>query len=290
MATRRNVYFGRPSSPAPEKLRTKALPEHLEEKREVVETTLAILDGVACFHGPLIVRIVYHLAKELDGDKDLAKELVAQHVGYATWDKFKKSGGNGEFHKERAKHPGIVAQVRGDMRSKSKVAKETAAAEMAIMDGVPGFANGLPVNAYFFFKEPMYLVAIEDLMVEYNDCYLQTAVESYPDRMQFGEYNRSFGIFWKEVTRLHSSGKIDFSVPGLLAIKKLCHQLFSWNFRRYLAGDIIRRYAPSLPREYRAFHVAAKRDNDIQEVVDIDYSDYPVIDYDEEPDDNIGNC
>lgn len=292
--TKKTTFYGRPVYPVAEKLRVLMLSEVSDEKKAAIEDTLKILDGKPYISAKLVEKLVLHLAQVLQGFHiQFAENLVGKRFGYGGFSGMKKSHGTEEYHKERAKSPSIRAQIEGDMRSQYTISKalkeeqkECQKAARRLLIGDIGGPQRPHHKTFFFYRETQYVEAIEKLLSEYNDCYLQAGVSNYPQKIQMDEYNKSFGLFWKEVVKLHTSGVIDLSVPGLLLIKKLSHYLYSWNFRRYMDGKIISRYAPFLPEAYRAAHVAAKRDTCARIIVDDNYYE---MEFEEEPDDNIGN-
>lgn len=290
------VFYGRAGTPVVEQCRQ--LHRHLKfrENLEQIEQALSVLDGKPYVSSKLVDRIVWVLTRDLKIGRDDAENLIGQRFGYNGWTGFKRSKKEDEaYHKERARNtPSIAAQLRGDMRSAGQIKKDrrkderiAEKVERLLQYGTLAGRVHCKPKTYFFFQRPEFVVAIEDLMVEHTDYLLEEAVKSYPyGRMTWEIYRQSFGIFWRKVQQLHTSGKIDFSEPGLKWVKQLSHCLYSWNFRRYMDGEVIFRYARSLPRQYRAIHVAAVRDINTQTVVDVDY---PEMEFEEDPDDNIGN-
>lgn len=277
---KRTFYYGRAGTPVSEKLRRFNIPESLNPKREAILEVLSHLDSKPYISTHYLQRMVWTLDRDMGLGKDLARDLIAQRFGYAHYSGLNRSKTlDEEHHKRRAREPGIQAQLRGDMRSGTAIARsmreEKRAKEKAerklLMGELGGPSGGVKHKTYFFFRQPGYVEAIEKLMLTYNDCYLQAAVDSYPAKMDQDVYYTSFGLFWREVLKLQTSKKIDFSIPGLLLIKQLSHYLYSWNFRRYMADEVIARYAPFLPRHYRCLHVAAVRDRSLYRAVDKDY-------------------
>lgn len=297
MTNPKKIYFyGRAGEPVAEKLRVVVLPESLKPKADLINEALSHLDTKGYMSSAYLQRLVFHLRVELGVDSDLAHDLIAKRFGYAHYSGLKRSRKpDEEFHKQRAKRPSIQAQVNGDMRSgaakgrdRREEQKQEEFAHHKLLVGTLGSSTSSEkYKAYFFHKNTSHLEIIEGVLASYTDCYLQAAAEAYPRRMENDLYYKSFGLFWRKILRLQETGKADFAEPGLRLVKQLCHHLFTWNFRRYLADVVIARYAPYLPVQYRHLHVAAKLDTSSQVVIDVAY---PEMDFIEEPDDNIGNC
>lgn len=297
MASSKTIYFyGRAGFPVKESLRAFAVPEELLPKVELIKATLAELDNKPYISSAYFRRVVWYLKEELGLTELLANDLIARQFGYANYNGLKRSRSPDEaYHKQRAKSPGIRAQLMGDMRSSAAKLRDGRKDEKAAREAARVLQNGTmgsstssaKYKAYFFHNQPSHVLAIEEKLSGYNDCYLQHAVDHYPRRMENDLYYKSFGLFWREILKMQETGQADFSQPGLRMTKRLCHHLFTWNFRRYLADTVIARYAPFLPVEYRHQHIAAKLDS--SPLVDVDLP-YVEMDYADEVDDNFGNC
>jgi hypothetical protein len=288
------TFYGRPTHPAPESQRARLTDWPAECHREEIYEVLKKLDGVPYLSTNLFKRVYYYLTQDLKLSDNDAKLLIANKFGYGSFSGMQQGISPGlEFHKERARRPSIQAQIAGDMRSKSTLAKFEKQDDInehrrlvKLNSGTLDRRGKESVKTFLFHEDVSYLTAIEKLLLDYTDYYLERAIEAYPVPMEFPEYYNSFGMFWNKVMSLHKRGTPDLSKPGLALIKRLCHALFSWGFRRYMAGEIIRRHAPFLPREYRKDHQACKRDACVfVTALDIDYEEME----EEEEGDNIGN-
>lgn len=274
------LFYGRQKKVAVEQQRKLILPDELEHHRATINNFLSMIDSKPCISSTFTNRMLHHLVHELDLPIALAKDSIAKRFGYVNWKQLYGSRNTEHYHTTRAKTtPSIVMQMRGDMRSEPAKRRDNQKLEQKqrqLLQRLMNGTNSTPARShpktYFYFKHPHYVKTLEELIQSYSDCYLEDAIGKYPyDRLTWSDHDASFGLFWKEVVKLHSSGKADFSAPGLKAIKNLAHHLFAWHFRRYMESEIIFRYARFVPTEYRRFHIAIKRDTFDNTVVDEDY-------------------
>lgn len=218
--------------------------------------------------------------------KDDAEMLVALRLDYPSWKALRKSQVSEEkrnVKRQQAREHEHRMKLQELEKGRRKVFKKTSEGHYGIMGAEFG-------KRYFFEDKTQYLHLIEELLKEHHDEYLQISVDTYPvGKMEWIQYHWSFDSFWIKVLRLHTMEKFDFSEPGLDAVRRLAMYLFTWNFRRYIDGQIIYRHARFLPRLYRHIHVAARLDRNTTVEVDADYPDVAFEDEHEEPGDNIGN-
>lgn len=263
-----------------------------EVDREDLERTLSVLDGKPYVLQSLFDRLRTHLFQVNKIPFTQAGDLLARRFGWPYLSSITKTSivkdfeleGRLTMRKEHAERMRMqeLAKVMADRRKEhAKLMKVTSPGRYGDMGKDFG-------QHYFFAKRPEFVTLLEGLLEEHSDFYLQEIINHYPARMQWDDYHKSFGKFWQTVLAMHNHGHVDFTEPGLASIKRLCHYLYTWCFRRYMDKEIIFRHARFLPRSYRAEHIAFHRDPDTAVLKDDDYPELPFED-DEEEGDNIGN-
>lgn len=217
---------------------------------------------------------------------DDAAKLVALRMDHPNWKSLKKSQCSEERRNEKrrqATEHNNRMKAQELEKGRREIFKKTSGGHYGIMGAEFGMW-------YFFEDKTQYLHLLEDMLKEHHDEYLQIAVDSYPmGKMGWIHYHWSFDSFWIKVVRLSTMEKFDFSEPGLNSVRRLAMYLFTWNFRRYIDGQVIMRHARFLPRLYRHLHVAACLDSNTTVEVDEEYPEATFEDELEEPGDDIGN-
>jgi len=226
--------------------------------------------------------------------KDDAEDLVARELGWPSFDAISNSCNikpeNLSYILERRKnHRAQIQRVERSMEVdeiKALRRKEAHAARRGRYETMTA-AEG---QQYFFVDHPEYVRILENLMQDHTDVWMDAAITHYPAMpLEWDEFNKSFGAFWRKVLKFRHSQSGIFSEPGIEAIKRLAQYLYSWSFRRYLTGPIILRHASYLTREYRVNNIAIVRDEQRASLtVDEDY-EYIPTDPEEEEGDDIGN-
>jgi hypothetical protein len=252
-----------------------------EVDREDLERTLSLLDGKPYVLQSFFNRLRTHLFDANKIPHTQAGDLLARRMGWPYLASITQTSIVKDFELEGRLAMRRAHLARMEEQERAKILKKTGPGKYGEMGKEFG-------QHYFFTSHRHFVTLMEDLLKEHNDVYLQGIINGWPDRMQWDDYHKSFGQFWQTVLALHNRKEVDFSEPGLDSIKRLCHYLYTWCFRRYMDSDIIFRHARFLPRTYRAEHIAFRRDKDLSVVVDDDYPELP-FDEDEEDGDNIGN-
>lgn len=254
-----------------------------------VELGLEQLDDKPYISITFTTRVIRHLSHDLGVPYDMAQLLVALRMEHPTYKSFLKSLKGEEIYKAK-----VIQQRDHQKRMENeqwikerKKQSNPLSATGAGNYGAMGTEFGM---RYFFEEKTQYLHLLEDMLKDHRDEYLQIAVDKYPhDKMEWIQYHYSFEEFWRKVNRLNLMEKVNFDEPGLSSIRRLAMYLFTWNFRRYIDGQVIYRHARFLPRLYRHLHIAAMLDRNTVQEVDLEYEEVPFEDENEEPGDNIGN-
>lgn len=253
-----------------------------------VELGLEQLDGRPYASVTFTQRVIRHLSQDLSVPLEMAQLLVAMRMDYPTYKGFLKTLKEEKIYQWKVAQQRVHKKLMVDqlqMKERKKQSNPLSATGEGNY-GAMGTEFGM---RYFFEEQTQYLHLLEEMLKEHCDEYLQIAVDKYPhDKMEWIQYHYSFEEFWRKVSRMHLMEKVDFGVPGLTSIRRLAMYLFTWNFRRYIGGQVIYRHARFLPRLYRHLHVAARFDHHQAVEVDLEYEE--VAFEDEEPGDNIGNC
>lgn len=260
--------------------------------REELERMLSLLDGKPYVLQSFFERLRSHLFQVNKIPFNQAGDLLARRIGWPYLSSITKSHIVKDFELEyrlkvRKAHVELM-QKQEAAKAREKLMRERTALLKTTGPGKYGEMGKDFGQYYFFTLRPEYVTLLEGLLKEHNDVYLQDTINHYPIRMQWDDYHKSFGQFWSSVVARHNRKEVDFTEPGLDSIKRLCHYLYTWCFRRYMHSDIIFRHARFLPRTYRAAHVAFHRDPDTTVLKDEDYVELS-FDEDEEEGDNIGN-
>lgn len=254
-----------------------------------VELGLEQLDDKPYVSITFTQRVIGHLHYDLKVPLDTAKLLVALRMEYPTYKGFLKSLKDEAIYKQKViqqrEHQKLMEdqQWMKERKRQSNPLAKTGEGNYGMMGAEFGMK-------YFFEEKTQYLHLIEDMLKVHTDEYLQIAVDAYPvGKMEWIQYHYSFEEFWRKLSRMNTMDTFDFSEPGLKSIRRLAMYLFTWNFRRYIDGQVICRHARFLPRLYRHLHVAAVLDRNTTQEVDLEYDEVAFEDEDEEPGDNIGN-
>lgn len=252
-----------------------------------VELGLEQLDDKSYVSISFTQRVIIHLT-DLGVPREDAQLLVALRMEYPTYKGFLKSLKDEAIYKEKVyQQQRVQKQLQDQAWLKERVKNDPLARTGEGNYGLMGAEFGM---RYFFEEKTQFLHAIENLLKTHMDQYLQLAVDVYPyDKMGWIQYHWSFDEFWRKVSRLNTMDEVDFSEPGAKSVRRLANYLFTWNFRRYIDGQIIGRHARFLPRLYRHLHNAACFDRNAAEEVDLEYDEVAFEDEDEEPGDNVGN-
>jgi hypothetical protein len=287
----KRIYcYGRRGTPLTPEQRAKISPVLPDEVDFIaVELGLEQLDDKPYISITFTTRVIRHLAHDLGVPYDMAQLLVAQRMEHPTYKGFLKSLKDEKIYKEKVdqqrEHQKLMEhqQRLKELKRQSNPLARTGEGNYGLM----GAAFGM---RYFFEENTQYLHLIEALLKEHRDEYLQLAVDAYPGgRMEWIQYHYSFDEFWRKVNRMKIMEEFDFTEPGMASIRRLALYLFTWNFRRYIDGQIIYRHARFLPRLYRHLHIAAVFDKNPLQEIDLEYDEVAFEDEDEEPGDNIGN-
>lgn len=290
MTERKRIYcYGRRGVPLTPEQRAKVTPTLPDEVDFIaVELGLEQLDDKPYVSVTFTQRIIRHLIQDLGVPLEVAQLMVAVRMEYPTYKGFLKSLKGEEIYKAKVAQQ-REHQKRMEIDQRVKQRKKQSNPLSATGEGNYGAMGTEFGMRYFFEEQTQYLHLLEEMLKEHCDEYLQIAVDKYPhDKMEWIQYHYSFEEFWRKVSRLHLMEKVDFGAPGLTSIRRLAMYLFTWNFRRYIDGQVIYRHARFLPRLYRHLHVAARFDQHYVVEVDLEYEE--VAFEDEEPGDNIGNC
>jgi hypothetical protein len=283
-------YYGRRPMPLKPEQLAKLKPVLADEVDFIaVELALEQLDEKFYVATSFCERIAIHLSSDLGVPRQDADLLVALRLDQPDLKALKKSMRSLEHYKSK------LTQVRAHTKRMAEQERAKAIREQERLSplyktgegkyGLMGKDFGMQ---YFFEEKTQYLHLIEEMLKTHTDQYLQISVDSYPEgAMGWLQWHHSFGEFWIKVQRLHLMEHFDFSEPGLKSVRQLATYLFTWNFRRYIDGAIIRKHARCVPRMYRYLHTATRLDRNPREEIDLEYEE---VDFeDEEPGDNIGN-
>lgn len=310
MGSKKNqpVYYLRPTAShnfKKEKFREVVLEAHID--KAAVEETLEIIRKKPYISQTLMGRLLHHVWRELKVDYDDASALCWQALGWPSSASITKSCIVKEAQikttlEARKRHEKQMRQQEEE-KGRKKLLSQTGVGYYGLMGAEFG-------RNYFFNENTACLHALEELLKGYNNEHIQAGVDHYPRKMGWEEYHLAFGQFWHAVIQLNKAKGISFKEAGIESVKKLAHYLFTWNFRRYLDGVIVSRYARFLPPLYRHLHVAAHLDKNPEVLVDDEYplfmdddeedevlphekfnfDDCPhLVDEHEEPGDNRGN-
>lgn len=293
-------YYGRRPTPLkPEQLNKlkPVLGEGIDQS--AVEVVLAQLDDKFYVSTTYCDRIAIYLSSTLGVPRDKAELLIALRLDQPDLKALHKSRRQESHYKERLakmleqqrllEEQAKAKVLRKEERELAKVVRKQSALARTSQGnyGMMGTVFGMH---YFFENKIQYLHLIEDMLETHTDEYLQLAVDVYPyGKMGWIQYHYSFEEFWRKVNRMNIMGTFDFSEPGLKSVRRLAMYLYTWNFRRYIEGEVICRHARFLPRLYRHIHVAAVLDQSTAQEVDLEYDEVAFEDEDAYPDDNIGN-
>lgn len=253
-----------------------------------VELGLEQLDDKPYISITFTTRVIRHLAHDLGVPYDMAQLLVALRMEHPTYKGFLKSLKDEAIYKQKViqqrEHQKLMEdQAWQKERKKNDPLARTSEGNYGLMGAEFGMR-------YFFEEKTQYLHLIEGLLKTHRDEYLQIAVDAYPHgKMAWIQYHFSFDEFWRKINRMRLMDEFDFSEPGMASVRRLALYLFTWNFRRYIDGQVIYRHARFLPRLYRHLHVAANLDRGTEVEVDLEYDEVAFEDEHEEPGDNIGN-
>jgi hypothetical protein len=286
----KRIYcYGRRGTPLTKEQREKLTPTLPNEVDFIaVELGLEQLDDKAYISITFTTRVIRHLAHDLGVPYEMAQLLVAMRMEYPTYKGFLKSLKDEEIWKQKvAAQREHIRQMENQQWIKERKKKSNPLSATGQGNyGAMGAEFGM---RYFFEEKTQYLHLLEEMLKEHRDEYLQIAVDAYPQgKMEWIQYHYSFEEFWRKVNRLNLMDKVDFDEPGLSSIRRLAMYLFTWNFRRYIDGQVIYRHARFLPRLYRHLHIAAMLDKNTVQEVDLEYEETAFEDEDE-PGDNIGN-
>ena len=282
-------YYGRRPIPLqPEQIAR--LRPVLDDKVDFIEVELALenLDDKFYVAATFCERIIIHMRDQLGVSREDGELLIALRLDQPNVKALKKSRRAEEYYK------GKLAQMREHQKRMEDQAWEKERKKNNPLartgEGNYGLMGAEFGMRYFFEEQTQFLHAIEDLLKTHIDEYLQIAVDAYPlGKMEWIQYHYSFEEFWRKVSRLNTMDEVDFSEPGAKSVRRLANYLFTWNFRRYIDGQIIGRHARFLPRLYRHLHIATCLDRHTAKEVDLEYDEVPFEDENEEPGDNIGN-
>jgi hypothetical protein len=282
-------YYGRRNRELLPEQRAKHTPKVPDEVDFILlEIALQQLDDKFYVSTIFCQRLLIHMADDLGLNRDIAEQLIALRLEHPDVKSLKKSMRNEEYYKA------IVARQREHQKLLANQAWEKERKKNAPLartgEGNYGMMGAQFGMRYFFEEKTHFLHAIEDLLKDHTDEYLQLAVDAYPrGKMGWIQYHWSFDTFWRKVSRLNTMDVVDFSEPGAKSVQRLAMYLFTWNFRRYIDGPVIYSHARFLPRLYRHLHIAAVLDRNTAREVDLEYDEVAFEDEHEEPGDNIGN-
>jgi hypothetical protein len=265
---------------------TPALPDEVDFI--AVELGLEQLDDKPYVSITFTQRVIGHLVYDLKVPRNIAEILVALRMEHPTYNGFLKSLKDETYFKTKAQQQRIHQKLMEDQAwEKERLKNNPLAGTGQGNYGLMGAQFGM---LYFFEQKTQYLHLIEDLLKVHTDEYLQISVDAYPQgKMEWIQFHYSFEEFWRKINRMRLMDEFDFSEPGLKSVRRLALYLFTWNFRRYIDGQIIYRHARFLPRLYRHLHIAAMLDRNTTQEVDLEYDEVAFEDEHEEPGDNIGN-
>lgn len=284
MGSKKNatVYYLRPGKSHvvnQSKFRNVVLEPHID--KSAVEDILEKIRKRAYISQSLMGRFVHCVWRDLGVGYDDAVSLVWQALGWPgpadiTKSCIVKEHQLKDVMEKRKQHEKMMVQQQQEKARKTTLSRITTRRY-----GSMGAEVG---RNYFFNENTECLHALEDLLKDYNNEHIQAGVDHYPRKMGWEEYHLAFGVFWHAVIQLNKSKGISFKEVGPESVKRLAHYLFTWNFRRYLADEIIRRYARFIPPLYRHLHVAAHLDKNPEVLID---EEYPLCMDDDEDEEDV---
>lgn len=260
------------------KFRNVVLEPHID--KAAVEEVLDKIRSRKYISATLLGRLLHHVWRDLKVDYDDASSLVYQALGWPGPADITKSCIVKEHQikdvlEARKVHEKLMEQQQEE-KARKDVLGRTAPGHYGLMGAEFG-------RNYFFNENTACLHALEDLLKDYNNEHIQAGVDHYPRKMSWEEYHLAFGLFWREVLHLNRAKSISFKEAGVESVRKLAHYLFTWNFRRYMGDEIVKRYARFLPPLYRHLHIAAHLDKNPEVLIDEDYPLFMDDDEDELP-------
>lgn len=262
-----------------------------EDVRDAFLEELKFFEGRAKISESLFIRFVTDLDQRY---QKIASMMVLNNValalGYSSWDTLRTKRIDEVFSNAEIKrmHEHDRLMQKQEAQKGRKV--------------VPAPVNHEQFIESYFYQQPEILGAIEDLLKEYADEYLDEAMRRYKARNEPGapEYRMdgeevwlSFGIFIRAVRRLEVFKQVTVDDQS---IKRLARMLYCWHFRRLLASQIMITNCKRIPRRYRTNAYKNMYFNSLDQVQEDEGPDYSDIPFDdsqyepEDPNDNFGNC
>lgn len=260
------------------KFRNVVLEPHID--KTAVEDILEKIRKRAYISQSLMGRFVHCVWRDLGVGYDDAVSLVWQALGWPGPADITKSCVVKEHKLKETMEQRKVHEKMMEQQQEEKARKNVLSRTGAGYYGLMGAEFG---RNYFFNENTECLHALEELLKDYNNEHIQEGVDHYPRKMSWEEYHLAFGQFWHAVIQLNKAKGISFKEAGIESVRKLAHYLFTWNFRRYLEDEIVRRYARFLPPLYRHLHIAAHLDKNPEVLIDEEYPLFMDDDEDDQP-------